>query len=348
MSIVVKIEKKYQDFTLNLSFDSKGKPMGFLGASGCGKSMTLSCIAGIMTPDAGRIILNDRVLYDSSCGINLPPQQRKIGMLFQNYALFPNMTVRDNIGIGIRNKRRRKESIDELLSVFRLETLQDRFPGQLSGGEQQRTAMARLLAYEPEALLLDEPFSALDAYLKEELQQELAGILRNYDREFLMVSHSTEELYRFCDTIAVIEDGRLLECGSRISIFEQPAYHRTAKLTGIRNLSRAIRRSDYEVEAIDWRLCLKTDDVVPEEIRYVGIRPEAIRDCETDGDNAIAVDFSHSIGGPQEVSLVFRSRNLPDNSHFLYWTISRQEWRKRKQELPGHLLLPKEHILLLK
>lgn len=347
MSILVNLEKKYRDFTLSISFEGRGEPLGLLGASGCGKSLTLGCIAGIVTPDRGSIILNDRVLYDSVRGINLSPRQRNIGMLFQNYALFPHMTVRENIGIGIRTKQRSKELIGRMLSLFRLEKLQDRYPGQLSGGEQQRTAMARMLAYEPEVLLLDEPFSALDSYLKEELQQELAGILRNYGGETLMVSHNTEELYRFCDTIAVIDRGLLLEYGSSSRIFEKPAYHKTAMLTGCKNISRAIKRSDYEVEALDWKLCLQTERPVTEEIRYVGIRPEALQDCQTSGANIASVFFSHSVAGPQEICLAFRSNNLQDSSAYLYWTIPLREWKERGHKLPAYLFLPKEQIILM-
>lgn len=347
MSIEVNIEKKYKDYTLSINFEGRGEPLGILGASGCGKSLTLSCIAGIITPDRGRIVLNDRVLFDSVRGINLPPRERNIGMLFQSYALFPHMTVRENIGIGIRNKQCRKELIDKLLSVFRLETQQDRFPRQLSGGEQQRTAMARMLAYEPEALLLDEPFSALDSYLKEELQQELAEMLRNYNGEILMVSHNTEELYRFCDTIAVIDRGLLLEYGSSARIFEKPSYHKTAMLTGCKNISRAVRRSEYEVEALDWKLCLHTELPVTEEIRYIGIRPEALRGCQTCGANTASVSFSHSIAGPQDICLAFQSNKFRDGNAFLYWTIPQREWKEGGQKLPAYLFLPKEQIMLM-
>ncbi len=347
MSLLVNLEKKYRDFTLNISFEGRGEPVGLLGASGCGKSLTLGCIAGIIRPDRGRIVLNDRVLFDSAGGINLSPRQRNIGMLFQNYALFPHMTVRENIGVGVRTKQRSKELIGRLLSLFRLEGLQDRYPGQLSGGEQQRTAMARMLAYEPEVLLLDEPFSALDSHLKEELQQELAGILRNYGGEFLMVSHNTEELYRFCDTIAVIERGLLLEYGSSDRIFEKPAYHKTALLTGCKNISRAVKKSEYEVEALDWKLCLQTDLPVTEEIRYVGIRPEALRGCHEAGTNRVSVTFHHSIAGPRDLCLTFRSKHHAD-SNYLFWTLPLKEWRENGHKPPDYLALPKEHLILMK
>ncbi len=348
MSIMIEIKKQYKEFTLGICIDGKGEALGLLGASGCGKSLTLRCIAGIITPDEGRIILNDRILFDSSQGINLSPRQRNIGMLFQNYALFPNMTVKENIGIGIRNRQHRREVIADLLTTFRLEALQDRYPGQLSGGEQQRTAMARLLAYEPEALLLDEPFTALDSFLKEELQQELTGMLGRYDKDIIMVSHNKEELYRFCETIAVIEQGQLLEYGSKNKIFHAPEHHRTARLTGCRNLSRAVRRSEYEVEAIDWKACLRTDRIVEEDIRYVGIRPEDMIAGGSGKENRIPVSFSHFVEGPREVSIALRSNERSDSRSLIYWTIPLQEWRRRRGKYPEYIYLPKEQILLLK
>ena len=169
MSLKVHIHSKLKGFELKVDFETNGKPMGILGASGCGKSMTLKCIAGIMTPDEGYIELRGKVLFDSKNKINLKPQDRKVGYLFQNYALFPNMTVAQNIAVGIRGSKSEKtEVVTKMLHNFHLQGLEKRYPSQLSGGQQQRVALARILAYEPDALLLDEPFSALDAYLKEE------------------------------------------------------------------------------------------------------------------------------------------------------------------------------------
>ncbi len=164
MSLSVDIEKKLGAFHLRSKFEVPDETMALLGASGCGKSMTLKCIAGIVTPDRGRIVLGDRVLFDSEKKINLPPQQRKVGYLFQQYALFPNMSVEQNILCGIRSgdKAEKRCVLAEKIRMFRLEGLEKKHPAQLSGGQQQRVALARILCSEPEAILLDEPFSALD------------------------------------------------------------------------------------------------------------------------------------------------------------------------------------------
>jgi molybdate transport system ATP-binding protein len=167
MSLEVKIKKRYKDFSLDVSLETKGEYLGILGASGSGKSLTLKCIAGVETPDEGKIVLKGRVLFDSENNINIKPQSRNIGYMFQNYALFPNMTAEENIGVGLKlTKKEKKKRVKELLSLFRLEDMGHKYPAQLSGGQQQRVALARIIAYEPDVLLLDEPFSALDSKLK--------------------------------------------------------------------------------------------------------------------------------------------------------------------------------------
>ena len=169
MSLYVDIEKDLGSFCLKAKFEAGDESIALLGASGCGKSMTLKCIAGIETPDRGRIVVDDVVLFDSEKKINLTPQQRRTGLLFQNYALFPNMTVYKNICAGARRERdsqKRNRMIQSIMENFGLTELADRYPHQLSGGQQQRVALARILVSSPRILLLDEPFSALDSHLR--------------------------------------------------------------------------------------------------------------------------------------------------------------------------------------
>ena len=166
MALSVDIRKKLGNFDLNVQFEARQEHLALLGASGCGKSVTLRCIAGILTPDEGKIVLDGVTLFDSAARINLPPQKRQVGYLFQQYALFPNMSVRQNIAAAVREASRRKTVTDEKLRQFRLEEVADQKPAQLSGGQQQRTALARILASEPKVILLDEPFSALESYLQ--------------------------------------------------------------------------------------------------------------------------------------------------------------------------------------
>ena len=196
MSLEVNIEKKLDGFTLRAAFSAGNTPTALLGASGCGKSMTLRCIAGIVKPDKGRIVLDGRVLFDSEQHIDLPPQQRGAGLLFQNYALFPNMTVEQNILCGLKaekDRAARQVRCAELLRAMRLEPLAKRYPAQLSGGQQQRTALARILAGRPRILMLDEPFSALDSYLREAVESEVGSLLAGFDGTALLVTHNRDE-----------------------------------------------------------------------------------------------------------------------------------------------------------
>ena len=210
MSLYVDIEKRLGTFRLQAQFEAPDETMALLGASGCGKSMTLKCIAGIVTPDRGRIVLGDRVLFDSEKHIDLTPQQRRVGYLFQQYALFPTMTVEQNILCGIRSgdQAEKRRVLAEKLRLFWLEGLEKKHPAQLSGGQQQRVALARILCAEPEAILLDEPFSALDSYLKWNLETELSSLLAAFKGPILWVSHDLRECYRNCRTVCVMEEGR--------------------------------------------------------------------------------------------------------------------------------------------
>ena len=192
MSINVDIEKKLGSFHLKVKFEAGNETLALLGASGCGKSMTLKCIAGIEKPDRGRIVVDDVVLFDSESNINLPPQQRQTGLMFQNYALFPTMNVVQNIGAGLGVSDEDKSArISDMIERFHLQGLEKHLPGQLSGGQQQRVALARIMAYRPDIILLDEPFSALDAATKAQIIENLMPLLRK--RTVILVTHNREE-----------------------------------------------------------------------------------------------------------------------------------------------------------
>ena len=246
MSLIVDIEKKLGSFTLRLRFETAGGTMALLGALGCGKSVTLKCIAGIMTPDRGRIVLDGETLFDSEKRVDLTPQQRRVGYLFQQYALFPNMSVMQNIQCGIRTGSRaeKQRQAAEQLRRFHLEGLERKYPAQLSGGQQQRAALARILCSEPRVILLDEPFSALDSFLKWNLELELKDLLADFGGPILWVSHDLGECRRNCQTVCVMENGVSAAVTDMETLLRRPASLGAARLTGCRNFLPARRCAD--------------------------------------------------------------------------------------------------------
>jgi molybdate transport system ATP-binding protein len=269
----VDISKKLGEFDLKVKFSIADEPMAILGASGCGKSMTLKCIAGIETPDSGRIVLNDKVLYDSERGINLSPQKRHVGYLFQNYALFPNMTVAENIGFALNKRHNKDEIIRDFIDKLRLKGLEDKFPAQLSGGQQQRAALARMLALNTEIIMFDEPLSALDSFLKWELEQELLDIFTSLDKPVLYVSHDRGEVYRLCERIAILEKGQMISFSAKHKLFESPSTVTGTILTGCKNISAATESDNGLVFAKDWGIGFKIPSgVVGADIKFVAVR----------------------------------------------------------------------------
>lgn len=237
MSLLVDIEKRLDTFTLRVQFEAEHGATALLGASGCGKSVTLKCIAGIMTPDRGRIVLDGETLFDSERRVNLPPQRRCVGYLFQQYALFPNMTVQQNILCGIRTGSRaeKQRAAAEQLRRFRLDGLEKRYPSQLSGGQAQRVALARILASQPRAILLDEPFSALDAKIRQQMREELKKIQSDLGITVVFVTHDQEEAMSLSHRIVVMNKGKFEQIGTPTEIYDKPATRHVASFIGEMN-----------------------------------------------------------------------------------------------------------------
>jgi molybdate transport system permease protein len=279
MALEVAIEKTVGAFRLAVEFAADGAPLGLLGPSGSGKSMTLRAIAGLETPDRGRIVLNGKTLFDSERRINLPARERRVGLLFQNYALFPHLTVSENIAFGLQNNSdgERNRRVAEQIATAHLTGLADRYPSTLSGGEQQRVALARALAIEPAALLLDEPFSALDTYLRGALERQLRETLETFRGSTLFVSHNLEEAYRVCETIVVLADGKVAAQGPKEEIFRHPPTMEVARVTGCKNFSRARRLPDGCVEALDWGCTLAVAQEFAKSPEHIAIRAHHIR-----------------------------------------------------------------------
>ncbi|GHS94782.1 ABC transporter [Synergistales bacterium] len=290
MSVSVEIKKSFGDFALDVSFEAENEVVGLLGASGCGKSMTLKCIAGIVRPDSGRIVVDGVTLFDSNKRINLSPQKRRTGLLFQNYALFPNMTVGQNIMsvLRLQTKKNLKERLSSLLGKFYIQGLEDRYPSQLSGGQQQRAALARIMASRPSALMLDEPLSALDSYLRWQLEGELLQILDEFEGTTFYVSHNRDEVYRLCKSVCIMNQGRNESLRAIEDLFESPKTLSSSILSGCKNYSNAKRLSQNTVLATDWRVSLTCASEAHGDFDCIGVRSHNVLLCDekaAGGDN---------------------------------------------------------------
>ena len=345
MALSVNIEKKIGNFHLKIHFEAENEVMSLLGASGCGKSMTLKCIAGIEKPDKGKIILNGQTLFDSEKRINLPPQKRNVGYLFQQYALFPNMTVEQNIACGVRKKKKREEITHSLIQSMNLEGMEQKKPYQLSGGQQQRVALARILANEPEVLLLDEPFSALDSYLRFQLEREVQKIIREFGKTVLLVSHDRDEVFRLTDSIGIIVDGTLEVVGEKKEIFGNPKSKMGAILTGCKNISEIERIDNEYIYAKEWGINLKCQDLT-KEITHVGIRLHDLEIVENEGENRFLCGVVDEIEHSFSYTLMLHPINGEETGHFAI-QIEKEVWEKERRE-KMFVHFPINKILLLK
>ncbi|WP_407420753.1 sulfate/molybdate ABC transporter ATP-binding protein [Methanobrevibacter sp.] len=336
----VNIHKELKEFDLDVEFELKNKILGILGPSGCGKSMTLKSIAGIEDPDEGVVSLvidEETTYFDSDKKINLKPQQRNVGYLFQNYALFPNMTVEENIGIGV-SKDNQEKIVPEMIKRFHLEGLEKRYPRQLSGGQQQRVALARIMAYSPDVILLDEPFSAMDTFLKEQLRIELANSLKDFDGFTILVTHNRDEAFQFCDELIILDEGKIIAKGNTYEIFENPKKVQVARLTGCKNISEIEIIDDYHLKSQDWGLTFEVSEKITPNITHIGIRAHDFSAAEKDEVNAFDTANSTKMEMPFEWEVTL--------SNGLWWKYEKQIY-DHEFEIPKYLKVNPKDIILL-
>ncbi len=355
MSLIVDIHKTFPGFELDVSIEAGNETLGFLGGSGCGKSLTLRCIAGVETPDEGRIVVNDQTFFErtkddhSRPSIDLSPQQRKTALLFQNYQLFPNLTVADNIAAGIPRstpKDERNALVHTELSRFGLTGLEKHYPAQISGGQQQRVALARMLAAQPDILMLDEPFSALDSHLKGVLEQNLVSLFDAFKGTILYVSHDIDEALRFCDRIAVVENGHVMEVDTGDELVHHPRSLAGIKLSGCKNATPAEYRADHKVFLPQWGIEVETEATVPPEVRFMGVRAFYLEQSTGPGHNCfrMRVDRVSDSRFERTAILTFLDRDdsaeeavdrTCDEIHYLE---QRLYWRIDKLSTPSGML----------
>ena len=358
MYIRVDIRKQLNSFPLDVHFEETGNRIGILGASGCGKSMTLRSIAGIVTPEHGHIQIGGRVLFHAAGrkkGTDLRPQERRIGYLFQNYALFPTMTVEENIAAGLKGTKEQKQrKVAEMVNRFRLEGLEKQLPASLSGGQQQRTALARLMAYEPEMILLDEPFSAMDSYLRDQLQQQLSELLKDYGGTVILVSHNRDEIYRFCDRLLIMDEGKILSRGDTKELFRDPQIKKAARLTGCKNFTDLKRKDAHTAYLTDWGVELHTEREIPEGTTCMGYRAHEfvpVWEGTAPPRGGFRVEVSGYAELPFERNYYLRPQGerQPDNPRRICWYAQEPLWPELDEKgIPRYLQMREKNMLFLR
>ena len=299
-------EKVLSDFNLDIW---NGSIVGILGISGSGKTTALRLLAGFDKPDSGIIEMRDRVI--SSQDTFLPPEERNVGMVFQDYALFPHLNVEKNISFGLSRDEIKIGRLEEVLSMCNLETYRNKFPQELSGGQQQRVSLARALAPKPEVILLDEPFTSLDAHMARDLREEVISLLRQTETTALIVTHDQEEALSVCDVVSVLENGSVIQSATPQEIYLNPVSQTVANSVGDPNILKGF--------SIDGRVetSLGTFVTAYNGALDVSIRPECI-ELLLDSEGSYVVKECTFYGHDQVVSFqnskgeVFRARSLPN------------------------------------
>ena len=350
MALTARIEKRFGAFQLAVDLMAEtGQPLALLGASGCGKSVTLKCIAGIERPDRGRIELDGRVLFDSEAGIDLPPQRRRVGFLFQSYALFPHMTVERNVAVclGGLDRQRRRERTAELLALLHLEDQAALYPRQLSGGQRQRAALARILAAEPGVLLLDEPFSALDGFLKWQLEQELREVLERFPGPAVWVSHDRGEVYRNCSRVCVLEDGKSAPAASMAELMANPGTVAAARLSGCKNFA-PVRPGPAPglVEVPAWGLVLRAP--WREGAAALGLRADRVRPEEAGAVNAFPCQVVRVTEDVSSVFAALRPEAASPGAPPLWMELAKDAWAALPDRERLWAAVRPEDLMLLK
>ena len=351
----VDIEKALSRFTLRVALRTGRGAVGLLGASGAGKSMTLRLIAGIATPTRGHIALHGRTLFSSAEGIHIPPARRRIGVVFQDYALFPHRTVAENVVFGLHalTPAERDRRLQQWLTRLELAHLAHRYPGEISGGERQRVAIARCMVLEPDALLLDEPFAALDPHLRRQLEGQLRRTLATYHGVVLFVTHDMEEAFRFCTDLLVLDRGRVIASGPRQQLFEQPRTVTSARLTGCKNIAPAqlIPAQPARIAVPTWQCDLDLSAAPTPALTHIGYRSHHFRlqPAQT-GPNVFPCWLVEASEAPHEMTLYLRlhAAPAPGDSHHVQADIPKDQWHALStQPQPWHIQVDPTRVLLL-
>lgn len=341
----VKIKKKLERFQLAVEFSSDCRRIGILGVSGSGKSLLLRSLAGVESADEGKIVICGRTLLDTEQKICEKPQKRKVGYLFQNYALFPTMTVEENIMAGLLvSPREKRQKAAQYMEKFQLKGLEKRLPHELSGGQQQRAALARMMICEPEVILLDEPFSALDVYLRDQLQREMMEFLKEYSGTVILVSHSRDEIYRMSEEMLVMDHGRIVGQGETKALFQNPRTKVTARLTGCKNIADVQTKEQNEIVVPDWGIAFPIQNRSTEGIKSVAVRAHEFLIKEEE--NCLCFPLQKPIVTEDMFEYNISFLASPKGKQRIDWKVSKYLWENAGKR-PERLYLKEEKLLFL-
>jgi molybdate transport system ATP-binding protein len=335
-------------FSLNVELQAAAGVTVLFGASGSGKTLTLDCIAGFVRPDSGRILLDDEILFDAAAKVSLRPQNRNCGYVFQNYALFPHMTLRENLAFAAERRPRleRHRRVNEMLEKFQLTGVSGRRPHEVSGGEKQRCSIARALVGEPKLLLLDEPARGLDAPLRAGLYATLRQVRAEFKVSILLVTHDLDECFELGDEMLVMREGRIVQSGAPKDILAHPANMEVARLLGLPNLFNAeitaldpgrntsrLKLAEFELTGVYYPGRLLGDRV------WSFVPAEDLRVAPEDGSNRVAVKLVRVSETPRSVRLEFSSDITVE--------MSRAEFDRQKDNKEWLVEFPPQSIRVL-
>ncbi|MGD1091111.1 MAG: ABC transporter ATP-binding protein [Bryobacteraceae bacterium] len=338
-------------FSLDVEFQAAAGVTVFFGPSGSGKSLILNCIAGFVKPDEGRILVDDEIQYDGATGVHLAPQARQCGYVFQNYALFPHMTLRQNLEFAAERRPRleRHRRVNEMLDRFKIADMAGRRPHEVSGGQRQRCSIARALIGAPKLLLFDEPATGLDATLRAEFHEVLRQVRAEFKTPMLLVTHDLEECFELGEEMLILREGRIVQTGSPRKILDQPANLDVARLLGVFNLlageiraldpgrnSSRVQVGEFELAGPYFPGKLKGDRVT------VCVRPEEIKASARNGKpgvNQIPADLKRAIEKPQWIRLEF--------SGGIFVDMPRPEYQRQRDNKEWVIEFPVESLRVL-
>lgn len=347
MALTANIHAERDGFRLDLELKADRAPVALLGGSGSGKTLAFRFLSGVLRPDRGRIAIDDTVLYDSERGVFVPPQVRHIGFLTRSGGLFPGMTVRQNISAAVRNRRNLDRIVEERIFHCRLEEAADRKPAQLTPAERLRTAVARLLASEPEVILLDEPFSGAEGPARFHLELELAEHLADFTGPLIWATRDQGVAYRNCRYVCVLDQGKSQELITASSLVSFPGTEEAARLSGCGNFADAIPR-ESAVYLPQWGVTLRCAYPLPPFLWRVGVRARHVRLSNPGMVNAFAVEVERVVEDVFSIIVLLRPVGAAADAPLLQMELDKNDWQSIPDKRRLTVSVSPQDILLLK